>query len=157
MIKGTLPNDCPVCSIACKMWISIIGRFFGWEITGQNVYSSFLLFKLFAFAKVLTRPYFTYVYLLLRPRSNCMAAHYAVLSRSLWKHAYSNILKILPQKNENFQIKNTDVFHTSAQNIDCGYSLELPHWGSSNEYPQSMFWVEIRKIMHTPVNPSFTI
>ena len=42
------------------------------------------------------------------------------------------------------QIKNSDVFHTSAQNIDCGYSLEPPRWG---EYPQSMFWEEIRKIM----------
>ena len=38
-----------------------------------------------------------------------------------------------------FQIKNSDIFHISAQNIDCGYSLELPHRGSSNEYPQSMF------------------
>ena len=28
---------------------------------------------------------------------------------------------------------------------------------SSNEYPQSMFWAKIRKIMYTPVNPSFTI
>ena len=35
--------------------------------------------------------------------------------------------------------KNFDIFHISAQNIDCGYSLELPHRGSSNEYPQSMF------------------
>ena len=34
----------------------------------------------------------------------------------------------------------------SAQNIDCGYLLELPHWGGSNEYPQSMFWVELWKI-----------
>ena len=65
-----------------------------------------------------------------------------------------------------FQIKNSDIFHNSAQNIDCGYSLEPPHrggsneypqsmfwaerWGGSNEYPQSMFWAEIRKIMNTP-------
>ena len=35
---------------------------------------------------------------------------------------YSNILKILQQKNENFQIKNSYIFHISAQNIDCGYS-----------------------------------
>ena len=42
-------------------------------------------------------------------------------------------------KNENFQMKNSDVFHISAQNIDCGYSLEPPRWGGSNEYPQSMF------------------
>ena len=32
------------------------------------------------------------------------------------------------------------------KNIDCGYSLELPRWGGSNEYPQSMFWIEIWKI-----------
>ena len=25
------------------------------------------------------------------------------------------------------------------KNIDCGYTLEPPHWGGSNEYPQSMF------------------
>ena len=42
-------------------------------------------------------------------------------------------------------------FHLSAQNIDCGYLLELPQWRSSNEYPQSMFWAEIRKLMYTPV------
>ena len=32
------------------------------------------------------------------------------------------------------------------ENIDCGYSLELPCQGSSNEYPQSVFWAEIWKI-----------
>ena len=26
----------------------------------------------------------------------------------------------------NFQIKNSDIFHISAQNIACGYSLEPP-------------------------------
>ena len=31
------------------------------------------------------------------------------------------------------------IFLISAQNIDCGYSLELPQRGGSNEYPQSMF------------------
>ena len=58
---------------------------------------------------------------------------------SLRKHAYSNILKILPPKNETFQIKCFDIFHISVQNIDCGYSLEPPRRGGSNEYPQSMF------------------
>ena len=57
----------------------------------------------------------------------------------LRKHAYSNILKIFPPKNENFQIKISDIFHISAQNIDCGYSLEPLRRGGSNEYPQSMF------------------
>ena len=35
------------------------------------------------------------------------------------------------------------IFLISAQYIDCGYSLEPPHRGGSNEYPQSMFCVEI--------------
>ena len=39
--------------------------------------------------------------------------------------------------------------------MDRGYSLEPPRWGGSNEYPQSMFWTKIRKIMYTPVNPNF--
>ena len=55
------------------------------------------------------------------------------------KYAYSNILKILPLKTENFQIKSSDIFHISAQNIDCGYSLEPPRWGGSNEYHNLCF------------------
>ena len=38
------------------------------------------------------------------------------------------------------------IFLISAQNIDCGYSLEPPRRGGSNVYPQSMFWAEIWKI-----------
>ena len=61
------------------------------------------------------------------------------------------------QKTENFQIKISDIFHISAQNIDCGYSLEPPRRGGSNEYHNLCFWAEIRKLIYTPVNPSFTI
>ena len=42
-------------------------------------------------------------------------------------------------KNENFQIKDFDFFYISAQNIDCGYSLELPRRGGSNEYHNQCF------------------
>ena len=54
------------------------------------------------------------------------------------------------------------IFLISAQNIDCGYSLEpprrcgskeytiyveaVPRRGGSKEYPQSMFWAEIWKV-----------
>ena len=72
---------------------------------------------------------------------------------SFRKHAYSNILRILPTKNENFQMKISHMFLLSAQNIDYGYSLEPPRWGGCNEYPQLMFLSRI----YTPVNPSFTI
>ena len=61
------------------------------------------------------------------------------LEHPLRKHAYSDMLNILPPKNEIFQIKYSDIFHISAQNIDCGYPLEPPRRGGSNEYPQSMF------------------
>ena len=64
----------------------------------------------------------------------------------------------LTTKKWKFSDKNSDIFfHISVQIIDCGYSLEPPRRGGSNEYPQSVFWAEIRKIMYTPVNPSFTI
>ena len=62
-------------------------------------------------------------------------SHLFNVHRALRKHAYSNILKILQPKKKNFQIKNSDIFHISAQNIDCGYSLEPPRRGGSNEYP----------------------
>ena len=59
----------------------------------------------------------------------------------LQKHAYSNKLKILQPKKTNFQIKNSDIFNISAQNIDSGYSLEPPRRGDSYEYPQFMFFL----------------
>ena len=39
--------------------------------------------------------------------------------------------KFFNQKKENFQIKNSDIFHISSQNIDCGYSLEPPWLGAA--------------------------
>ena len=42
------------------------------------------------------------------------------------------------------QMKTSDIFYISAQNMDWGYALEPPRRGGSNEYPQSMFWTEIR-------------
>ena len=81
-----------------------------------------------------------------------MAGYYCI---TLQKHAYSNILRILPPKNENFQVKNSDIFHISAQKIDCGYSLEPPQWGSSNEYPQSMFFSSNKENNIYPGKPQF--
>ena len=72
------------------------------------------------------------------------------------KFGHNNKLKILQQKEENFLIKNSVIFHISAQNIDCGYSLEPPRRGGSNEY-YNLCFSRKRKIMYTPVNPSFTI
>ena len=75
--------------------------------------------------------------------------------KTLRKHAYSNIYKISPPKTENFQIKNSDIFLISAQNIDCGYSSEPPRRGGSNEYPQSMFLSRSKKNNVYPCKPQF--
>ena len=47
------------------------------------------------------------------------------------------------------------IFLIFAQNIDCGYTLEPPRRGDSNEYPHSMFWSKNKKIRYTPSYPSF--
>ena len=79
-------------------------------------------------------------------------------TQPLQKHAYSNILKILQPKMENFQIKNSDIFHILLKTLDCRYLLEPPEWEGSNGYLQSMFLSRNKKIkMYTPVNPSFTV
>ena len=54
-------------------------------------------------------------------------------------------------------MKNADIFHISAQNIDFGYSLEPPRQGGSNEYPQSMFLSRNRKINVYPCKPQFLL
>ena len=63
---------------------------------------------------------------------------------------YSNFFR---SKIDNFQRKIFDIFLFFAQNIDCGYTLEAPRRGGSNEYPQSMFWSKNKEIdipLHTP-------
>ena len=52
-------------------------------------------------------------------------------------------------------MKNSDIFLISAQNIDCGYSLEPPHRCGSNGYPQSMFLSRNKKNNVYPCKPQF--
>ena len=66
-----------------------------------------------------------------------------------------NKQRFLALKIEKFQLKIFDIFFLIfAQNIDCGYTLEPPRRGGSDEHPQSMFGAKIRKIgipLYTPV------
>ena len=75
---------------------------------------------------------------------------YHIMKTCLFKY----ILKISPPKTK-FSDKNSNIFLISAPNIDCGYSLELPHRGSSNEYPQSMFLSRNKKNNVYPCKPQF--
>ena len=60
---------------------------------------------------------------------------------SLRKHAYAIYrdffgyikMKISPEK-------KIDILNMFAQNIPCGYTLDAPRQGGSNEYPQCMYW-----------------
>ena len=79
------------------------------------------------------------------------------MSQNITKTRPFKYIENFTTKIGNFQIKKNDIFLFFSQNIDCGYSLEPPRRGGSNEYPQCMLFSKIRKIMYTPVNPSFTI
>ena len=56
-----------------------------------------------------------------------------------------------------FSVEKIDILLIFAQNIDCGYLLEPPHRGGSNEYPQSMFWSKNKKNRYTPAYTRFAI
>ena len=66
-----------------------------------------------------------------------------------------NYIENLTTKNCKFSDKNSDIFHISAQNIDCGYSLGPPLRGSSNQYQQSMFLSRNMKNIVYPCKPQF--
>ena len=61
----------------------------------------------------------------------------------------------LHQKLKVFRLKNSDIFHISAQNIDCGYLLEPPRRGGSNKYPQSMYLSRNKTNNVYPCKPQF--
>ena len=84
--------------------------------------------------------------------------------KSCQRQNAQNIMKTRLFKHiENFTSKNWKFsdkklwyfFHISAQNIDCGYSLEPPQQGGSNEYPQSMFLTKNKKNNVYPCKPQF--
>ena len=64
-------------------------------------------------------------------------------------HAYFNITQTYSDfhscKNDNFQMKNCDIFLIFAQNINHGYTLVPPHLVGFNECPPSIFRAKIRK------------
>ena len=90
----------------------------------------------------------------LHNRINVFAIHQYILQYQMDKRtANPHILQThLFKYIENFATqnwkvsdKNSDIFHIFAKNIDCGYSLEPPCRGGSNEYPQAMFLSKNKK------------
>ena len=64
------------------------------------------------------------------------------------KHAYLIFIPLNPTFLE-FLMGFTGVYISFLKIIDCGYSLEPPRRGGSNEYPQSLFRAEIWKMSYT--------
>ena len=58
-------------------------------------------------------------------------------------------------ENENFQIKILILFKFLLKNIDYGYTLEPPHRGGSNEYPQTVLFSRNKKSNVYPCKPQF--
>ena len=84
-------------------------------------------------------------------RSSYTGAYIASITKTrLFKY-----IETFMSKTENFQIKSSDIFHISAQKIHCGYSLEPPRRGNSNEYPQSMFSSRNKKNNEYSCKPQF--
>ena len=52
-------------------------------------------------------------------------------------------------------MKKADICYIFAQNVDCGYSLEPPRRGGSNEYTQPIFWSKNKKNNVYPCKPQF--
>ena len=86
--------------------------------------------------------------------NNCVNAK---LDFALRKLAHAINRDFLALKIEHLQLNKFDIFLIFAQNIDCGYTLEPPRRGGSNEYSQAMFWRNIKKNRCTPAYPTFTI
>ena len=69
-----------------------------------------------------------------------------ILSTPITKtRLFKYIENFTTKKKGKFSDKNSDIFHISSQNIDCGYLLEPPQRGGSNEYPQSLFFKQNKK------------
>ena len=85
-------------------------------------------------------------------RVNAVATYFAV---SITKTRLLKYTDNFTTKNWKCSDKKSDIFHISAQNIACGYLLELPHWGGSNEYQQSILLSRKKKNNIYPCKPQF--
>ena len=63
--------------------------------------------------------FYTYILFASCINSLCQVLHYENTSIQIYRKFHLQKLKI-------FRYKNSNIFHISAQNIDCGYSLEPP-------------------------------
>ena len=83
--------------------------------------------------------------------------HFLILHNITETRLFKYIENFTSKNWKKIKMKTLIFFHISAQNIDCGYSLEPPRRGGSNEYLQSMFLSRNKKNNVYPCISSFTI
>ena len=76
---------------------------------------------------------------------------YIITKTCLFKYTENFTTK----RERKFSDKKSVIFHISAQNRYCGYSLEPPRRGGSKEYPQYMFLSKNKKNNVYPCKPQF--
>ena len=87
---------------------------------------------------------------------NDIVKHSKLYSLLITKTRLFKCIENFTSKIRKFSDKKKLIFFLiSAQNIDCGYSLEPPRRGGSNEYPQSMFLSRNKKNNVYPCKPHF--
>ena len=79
----------------------------------------------------------------------------SLFSAILQKHTYSNILKILQPKQENFQIKKFLYFSYFCSKHRLWVLVRTALPSGSNKYPQSMFLSRNKKNNVFPCKPKF--
>ena len=98
---------------------------------------------------------FPVIFALNQRRFNVARCDLYVVERFITKTCLFKYIENFTTKSRKFSGKNSYIFHISARNIDCRYSLEPPRRGGSNEYPQSMFLSRNKKNNVYPCKPQF--
>ena len=80
----------------------------------------------------------------------CAYLHNIITNTCLFKY-----IENFTSKNWKFSDKKIRYFSYFCSNIDCGYTLEPPRWGGSNEYPHSMFLSRNKNNNVYPCKPQF--
>ena len=86
--------------------------------------------------------------ILIRPNQQCRVKNSKVSSRHMWTANVQIRDQVSKMHISKLQIRGGNrilFFLLLDENICCGYSLEVPRRGASNEYPQHMFLLRNKK------------
>ena len=126
--------------LCCKSYLNIIGLLVDFLYSAVHAF----LLRIFSFPSI---PYLSWIL-----RQTGLSKTYIKSSYVIISFITKTCLYTFDPLKPHFYIVKLGftgvyiIFLISAKNINCGYSLEPPLRGGSNEYPQSIFWADIWKI-----------